>query len=1749
MFNKLKGLRDSVSRKGIVRRISQRKIKNRRNKHADFEIDDNDLLLAEAYTLVLEDSEQRWEKLSENLLDVVVNCVSNGVPTCYRVIASEMDHVWMDVSVSIPGTQIEKKSDCFVQWRDISVGGAWGLNFVSPEEAEHFLTLCKPTGDIDFSKLDLSGNISSSSQASNSGLYSPDCSIPVTNVDDLLKQDNSFASDESPEKRERTKSHSISPNAPQGIKAKLLRKRSNTSKSKYRNSFGTSPNVSTVTESQESAYDNIVNKSPRSVGSPLNKNLVPGNKYLAVQSEPSINKQFDSQDIDTIHEDAAYTPPRVVVSTELLDRTGRDTQQQSASYDQLETFRSRAMTDTSLPRNSPNVVKRRIKSPRLGNSRPISTDVDSQIDMEPTTEILEAYQMHLQSSTEYADSGFSGTETITTSSSGIFHGLPHLNGGGSDSGSSMSNGDRGSFANSKDGKSSMPDDFSKILSDDDEEEEDEGEGDSHSMGSQQTKASCSRQRGATRKAGWLSVRSLLVCRKKKVEKASKKRWKDYWVCLKGTLLLFFVCDEKNAPDENSEPRHIIVVEGGIAQAVPEHPKKDNIFCLSTAFGDSYLLQAPTQIELENWITAIHSACSSAFARQHGKDDTLKLLRNYFQKLEEQISNETKMKKMAELQLSVVKDPKNKDAIKNQVLQWGYNLEKFHLESYRLRCYQASLQGSELPNPKTLLACVSKPTKTSLSKLGYFSVSSFHSMVSARAPIGMQGHFSKPKSKNWFGTLRRGDSAKNRPTILSPAGGDDNQTTESNTQENEDEHENIMNGSHHQDEHEELPRCESSLSDINCDGMTIKIKLPDNHSVMATIKPGMTVQDLLVSSCSQRQMDYHNFYVRFKQSMKFGFNYEIPEKSVVVELGKFDEIDICAKSIHQVELYMFNDEMKFGFSVEAELGDNEEQEDQLCVFISDVEKDCLAYHHDLQVGDELLVINGKVVCDLDMIYIENLIANEATLTLTVRSCRTIFPQTNAMEETNKIIDQLTCPPPPSQSRLTDDMLHDLVIPAPNVFGDDGEGDYDELPSETSLNSTSKSLKYMYDPNEEEEMNKENKAKDKGEIEQLLKDAEQLTELCRTVPSRHNSVADSMSNGTDEDQRVAASRLRKVIMELIDTERGYLKDLNVLVGRYLEPLQTESFLSADEIDSLFGNVKEIIKFQKTFLGCLEDSLEVESGFTNLTDPTAFKPVLVSIGDSFLLYMDYFKLYSSFCASHSKAQKILQPASDNAPLMAFLDARNPKHQHSASLASYLIKPIQRVLKYPLLIMEMRSSIEKESEEYKNLSKALKGMERVAEHINEMMRVHEEFGEVFDSLVSEQYHVLKEVPDLAMDDLLMYSNARWLNCQDDIGKVKKGKEPEVIIFVFRPAIVIIYKEKNKRRSKYPTNATGTLKGNPSDEVIRFKWMIPVAYLQVRESTVNDTEYLSLWELVHVKSAGSPEKLFQFSCCTLAKKTSFVKSLRSIIKEHNRAKALPGGRYNSLKKKKAYQPMFGKRITPKRKTKTEDLTDSPSMKELNETSSQASDKSSDGSSQINSLRSDDGIDYEKILENELELGRYNEQGIHALPLNFNSNNNIMHTSHMNNAQPFFLSPSPRRSKAAKHAEDVCIDDATREVEELIRELENVTIDRKVKQSDTQYNTFPTKRSVNRVHSDEMDQVDKNTVASLNSGLDALCLDTNLNGLTGLLLDVPLVSKSLSGSSYDNLCHSEDDSVERNQMLQNKQMHRRGMVFYSEDNQ
>jgi len=70
------------------------------------------------------------------------------------------------------------------------------------------------------------------------------------------------------------------------------------------------------------------------------------------------------------------------------------------------------------------------------------------------------------------------------------------------------------------------------------------------------------------------------------------------------------------------------------------------------------------------VTAIHSASAALLARRQGKEDTLRLLRCRSRSLLHKIDMDGKMKKMAELQLSVIKEQKNRRAVENQVSEAG-----------------------------------------------------------------------------------------------------------------------------------------------------------------------------------------------------------------------------------------------------------------------------------------------------------------------------------------------------------------------------------------------------------------------------------------------------------------------------------------------------------------------------------------------------------------------------------------------------------------------------------------------------------------------------------------------------------------------------------------------------------------------------------------------------------------------------------------------------------------------------------------------------------------------------------------------------------------------------------------------------------------------------------------------------------------------------------------------------------------------
>ncbi|KAI3364687.1 hypothetical protein L3Q82_011457, partial [Scortum barcoo] len=989
-----------------------------------------------------------------------------------------------------------------------------------------------------------------------------------------------------------------------------------------------------------------------------------------------------------------------------------------------------------------------------------------------------------------------------------------------------------------------------------------------------------KEQGVVRRAGWLSFKALItVSKDRKLELVARRKWKHYWVTLKGCTLLFYETYGKNvSADQELSPRYALLADDSIVQAVPEHPKKENIFCLSNSHGDVYLFQATTQTDLENWVTAIHSASASLLAKRQGREDTLRLLRCQSRSLLHKIDMDGKMKKMAELQLSVIKEHKNRKAVESQIQQWEQNLEKLNLDLFRLRCYLSSLQGSELPNPKSLLAVASRPSKSMLGRLGVFSVSSFHALVCSRDEVTLRR---RRQSVSGGSRRRRG-----LPSSLKPLDG---------------------------------------------------LKRPSRHSAQR------------LDSSNQREA--------------------APPAGRAAALQVCDELQLHVFSLNICRLDADKD---FGFAVTGHVDGAGKSH----VYVSEVDQQGLSAREGLRAGDEVLAVNGAAVSGLDLDLMQSLFSHQK-LQLLLRRDESPDPEEPAAvwPDPGDPCRPQAPPDPLTGASGTSDSSDGVLLPVCDGVSSSKPCEDGELQmlfltgggngsrrrpltlaeaSPTSCSLTMGALCWVLPPEEDKETLEEEE--EGGEVFPglaglldeatcclsvrrpddglVLLNVERVYSLYQTFPEGRAVEPDVPRNPYSREAGLqpaspahlsVCQRLRKVIQELVDTEKSYVKDLVCLFDVYLTPLQTETFLRKEEMEALFGSLPEMLDFQRVFLQTLEEQIASCPDFSHLDTPGQFKKLLFSLGGSFLYYADHFKHYSGFCANHIKVQKVLERAKTDGAFKNFLEARNPTNQHSSSLESYLIKPVQRVLKYPLLLRELVSLTDPESPEHTHLTEALRAMEKVASHINEMQKIYEEYGCVFDQLAAEQSgpHTQKDLEKICMEEWAKIPAAVCANLVKNYRKrltsviVNKGGgdldggvsgalvgavvEPAALsgpaeeragaltLFVFKRAVILVYRE-NKLKKRTAGSRSADL------DPFRFRWLIPVSAIQVRPASIT-VKYFCLqarrirvfgsWFTAGQRSKGRPETVFQLRSSGLETKAVVLRALRSLLRDRAPAGSL----------------------------------------------------------------------------------------------------------------------------------------------------------------------------------------------------------------------------------------------------------------------
>uniref|UniRef100_A0A671DMP9 Pleckstrin homology and RhoGEF domain containing G3 n=1 Tax=Rhinolophus ferrumequinum TaxID=59479 RepID=A0A671DMP9_RHIFE len=101
--------------------------------------------------------------------------------------------------------------------------------------------------------------------------------------------------------------------------------------------------------------------------------------------------------------------------------------------------------------------------------------------------------------------------------------------------------------------------------------------------------------------------------------------------------------------------------------------------------------------------------------------------------------------------------------------------------------------------------------------------------------------------------------------------------------------------------------------------------------------------------------------------------------------------------------------------------------------------------------------------------------------------------------------------------------------------------------------------------------------------------------------------------------------------------------------------------------------------------------------------------------------FDIYTQYCNNYPNSVAALTECMRDQQQAKFLRDRQELLQHSLPLGSYLLKPVQRILKYHLLLQEIAKHFDEEEDGFEVVEDAIDTMTCVAWYINDMKRRHE--------------------------------------------------------------------------------------------------------------------------------------------------------------------------------------------------------------------------------------------------------------------------------------------------------------------------------------------------------------------------------------------------------------------------------------------
>uniref|UniRef100_I3KSC6 Rho guanine nucleotide exchange factor 25 n=1 Tax=Oreochromis niloticus TaxID=8128 RepID=I3KSC6_ORENI len=261
---------------------------------------------------------------------------------------------------------------------------------------------------------------------------------------------------------------------------------------------------------------------------------------------------------------------------------------------------------------------------------------------------------------------------------------------------------------------------------------------------------------------------------------------------------------------------------------------------------------------------------------------------------------------------------------------------------------------------------------------------------------------------------------------------------------------------------------------------------------------------------------------------------------------------------------------------------------------------------------------------------------------------------------------------------------------------------------------------------------------------------------TILTSGDTVMDS-----EEDRNIALEKSIYVLTELIETERLYVEDLGLIVQGYMATMGNqgvpEDLRGKDRI--VFGNIHQIYDWHKDyFLGELEKCVG---------DPD-------SLARLFIKHERRLHMYVVYCQNKPKSEHIVSEY-----IETYFEDLRQQLGHRLQLNDLLIKPVQRIMKYQLLLKDFLKYYSKAGKNVEELQRAVEVMCFVPKRCNDMMNVGRLQG--FEGKITAQGKLLQQ-------DTFSVS-------EQESGFLSKARERRVFLF----ELLVVFSEPIDKKKGFP--------------------------------------------------------------------------------------------------------------------------------------------------------------------------------------------------------------------------------------------------------------------------------------------------------------------------------------------------------------